>query len=314
MFDLHAIEFLASGYLTGRLELQRLEMCDSKFCWEPGQVLIINPSSELILVSLTERTDVEWKNTEKENGKNFVFKTRWILDSPQARNIYKNRTLPQIITDHLATHLLGALSGQKHTSTTSTPSRLTCFSSCLHSSLQFWLSPQKGLSANLEPKPPSPVKNGACDSVILWFFSFPDPKFHQKRSRELSIHQLERASDPFGDHRVSSLWHHQPHQNESIPNTKHQTPNTTKHQETVWETFAFLRFLSKVFLFVFVGQSSSCGEILRSRPGFPRFSRPTRACRMVAWNKWWTLQMGHVFWTCLFATSTSCNAKLCEGI
>lgn len=131
----------------------------------------------------------------------------------------------QIITDHLANQPLWGVTCQSHTKThiyaDETSSFKTCFSSCLHSSLQFWLSPQKGLPPKIETCDSwVSVNNGACD---LCFFSFQDPKFLSQKKIPRIVHPS--ASDPFGDHRVSSLWHHQPHRNESIPRSQHTTKN-----------------------------------------------------------------------------------------
>lgn len=158
----------------------------------------------------------------------------------------------QIITDHLANQPLCGVTCQSHTKThiyaDETSSFKTCFSSCLHSSLQFWLSPQKGLPPKIETcNSRVSVNNGACD---LCFFSFQDPKFLSQKKIPRIVHPS--ASHPFGDHRVSSLWHHRPHQNESIPRSQTQQKiqeiqeeiqeKQTPVSETfeTFETFAFL--------------------------------------------------------------------------
>ena len=161
-------------------------LSDSKFCWEPGQVLIINPSSELILVSLTERTDVKWKTTEKENGKNFAFKTRWILDSPQVQDLQKQNASTN---DHRSSQIILQLSPfggwhvsltQKHTSTPMKHQVLRPVSALAYTA---------ACSFDCHLRKVCPLR----------FISFQDPKFlSQKRSRESSIHQLLTHSEIIG--------------------------------------------------------------------------------------------------------------------
>lgn len=138
-----------------------------------------------------------------------------------------------------------------------------------------------------------------CASSALKIQNF----WAKKRSRESSIHQLLTHSEIIGWvlYDITSLTKTNPSQGpKHNKKSKKSKKKSKKNKHQSQKRLKRLRFLSEVvFLFVFVGQSLSCGEILRSHPGFPRFSRPTRACRMVAWNKWWTLRVGHVFWTCL---------------
>lgn len=208
-----------------------------------------------------------------------------------------------MITDHLANQPLWGVTCQSHTKThihaDETSSFKTCFSSCLHSSLQFWLSPQKGLPPKIET-----YKSWVSKSKIS------EPKKDPENRPSSIIHQLLTHSEIIGWvlYDITSLTKTNPSQGpKHNKKSKKSKKKSKKNKHQSQKRLKRLRFLSEVvFLFVSVGQSLSCGEILRSHPGFPRFSRPTRACRMVAWNKWWTrwtLQMGHVFRTCLLDMS-----------
>ena len=119
--------FFASGCFIGHVELQRLEMSDSKeiwtqicwitniqFCWEPGQVLIVNPSSELILVSLTEPMRNE--NTGKELCLQNKMDFRQSRNAPdlQKQNAFTNGQRSQIILQLIFS---AQSHNQKHTST-----------------------------------------------------------------------------------------------------------------------------------------------------------------------------------------------------